>query len=98
MGFLDKFKKQGAELKDKAADLAASQNDNIDKGIDKAADLANKATKGKYDEQIDSAADKAKDAVDELAEGDKPHCLADSSSWLPSSRRRRAPRSRAAAR
>lgn len=72
MGFLDKFKKQGAELKDKASDLAASQNENIDKGIDKAADLANKATKGKYDEKIDGAADKAKEAADKLAEGDKP--------------------------
>ena len=72
MGFLDKFKKQSAGLKEKATDIAASQNANIDKGIDKAADLVDKATKGKYDEQIDSAADKAKDAVDDLAEGDKP--------------------------
>jgi hypothetical protein len=72
MGFLDKFKKQGAELKDKATDLASSQNDKIDAGIDKAADLANKATKGKYDDQIDNVADKAKDGVDDLAEGDKP--------------------------
>ncbi|MCW2800868.1 MAG: antitoxin [Aeromicrobium sp.] len=72
MGFLDKFKKQGTELKEKATDLAASQNDKIDAGIDKAADLANKATHGKYDDQIDSAADKAKDGVDDLAEGDKP--------------------------
>ncbi|MDX6277521.1 MAG: hypothetical protein QOJ72_1649 [Nocardioidaceae bacterium] len=72
MGFLDKFKKQGAELKDKATDLASSQNDKIDAGIDKAADLANKTTKGKYDDQIDNVADKAKDGVDDLAEGDKP--------------------------
>ena len=72
MGFLDKFKKQGAELKDKATDLAASQNDKIDAGLDKAGDLANKATGGKFDDQIDSAADKAKDGVDDLAEGDKP--------------------------
>jgi hypothetical protein len=67
MGFLDKFKKQGAELREKATDLAASQNDTIDSGIDKAADLANKATKGKYDDQIAGAADKAKDGVDNLA-------------------------------
>jgi len=68
MGFLDKFKKQGAELKDKAADLAASQGDKIDAGIDKAADLANKATKGKFDDQIDSAAEKAKDAAEKLGD------------------------------
>lgn len=69
MGFLDKFKKQAPELKEKAEDLAASQNDKIDQGIDKAADMANKATKGKFDNQIDSAADKAKAAADKLAEG-----------------------------
>lgn len=71
MGFLDKFKKQGAELKDKAADLAASQNDKIDQGIDKAADLANKATGGKFDDKIDSVADKAQEGIDKLAEDGK---------------------------
>jgi len=70
MGFLDMFKKKAPELKDKVADLAASQNDKIDAGIDKAADLANNATKGKFDDQIDGAADKIKDAADKLAEGD----------------------------
>lgn len=68
MGFLDRFKKQGGELKDKAADLAASQNDKIDAGIDKAADAANKATGGRFDDQIDAAADKAQEGVDKLAE------------------------------
>ena len=68
MGFLDKWKKKAPELKEQAADLAASQNDKIDAGIDKAADLADKATGGKYDDQIDSAADKAKDAADKLAD------------------------------
>lgn len=73
MGFLDKLKKKAPELKNQAADLAASHNDKIDQGIDKAADLASKTTKGKYDDKIDSAADKAKDAADKLAEGgDKP--------------------------
>ena len=68
MGFLDKFKKQGSQLKDKATDLASTHGDQIDASIDKAADLANKATKGKYDEQIDSAADKVKEAADKLGE------------------------------
>ena len=71
MGFLDKFKKQSGDLKHKATHLASTQNDRIDAGIDKAADLASKATHGKYDDQIDGAAHKAKDGVDDLAEGDK---------------------------
>lgn len=71
MGFLDKLKKKAPELKEKAADLAASQNDKIDQGIDKAADLASKATKGKYDAKIDQAADKAHEGVDKLAEDGK---------------------------
>ena len=48
MGFLDKLKKNAPELKAKAAELARTQNDKIDQGIDKAAGLADKATKGKY--------------------------------------------------
>ena len=73
MSFLDKLKKKAPELKEKAAELAATQNDKIDQGIDKAAGLASKATKGKYDAKIDTAASKAKDAADKLAdEGKKP--------------------------
>lgn len=70
MGFFDKLKGRKGEIKDKAADLAASHGDQIEKGIDKAADLASKATKGKYDEKIETASDKVKDAADKLAEGD----------------------------
>ncbi len=66
MGFIDKFKKQAPGLKDKAAELAREHGDKIDSGIDKAADLADKATKGKYSDKIDGASDKAKDAVDGL--------------------------------
>jgi hypothetical protein len=68
MSFVDKLKKKAPELKEKAAELAATQNDKIDQGIDKAAGLASKATKGKYDAKIDGAASKAKDAADKLAE------------------------------
>lgn len=71
MGFLDKLKKNAPELKAKAAELARTQNDKIDQGIDKAAGLADKATKGKYAGKIDDAAAKAKDAADKLAEEDR---------------------------
>ncbi len=68
MGFLDKFKGRSDEIKEKASDMAAEHGDKINSGIDKAADLANKATKGKYDNQIDGAADKAKDATEKLGD------------------------------
>ena len=68
MGLLDNLKKKAPELKDRAARIAATQNDKIDQGIDKAAGLASKATKGKYDAKIDGAAGKAKEAADKLAE------------------------------
>jgi hypothetical protein len=68
MSFLDKLKQKAPELKEKAAELAATQNEKIDQGIDKAAGLASKATKGKYDAKIDGAAGKAKDAADKLAD------------------------------
>ena len=57
MGLLDKIK--GA-LQGKAKQV----ND----GIDKAADVADDKTGGKYTEQIDGAADKAKDLLDKLDE------------------------------
>jgi hypothetical protein len=62
MGFLDKFK-GNSELKDKVADLARENDDKVDDAIDKVADLADDASKGKYSDQIDSAAEKAKDAT-----------------------------------
>ncbi|MGI9084113.1 MAG: antitoxin [Aeromicrobium sp.] len=63
MGFLDKLKGKSG-LKDKAIDLAKQHDDKLDQGIDKASDLADKATKGKYTDKIDNAAEKAKDAYE----------------------------------
>ncbi len=68
MGFLDKFKGRTDEIKEKASGIAAEHGDKINSGIDKAAGLANKATKGKYDNQIDGAAAKAKDATEKLGD------------------------------
>ena len=68
MGCRDKLKKKAPELKEQAADLAREHNAKIDQGIDKAAGLADKATKGKYTGKIDGAAGKAKDAADKLAD------------------------------
>ena len=59
MGFLDKFKGRSEKLQD----LARENDDKVDDAIDKIADMADDATKGKYSDQIDSAAEKAKDAT-----------------------------------
>ena len=61
MGFLDRFKK-------KAADLAEDHGDKIEGAIDKAADVADDKTGGKYSDKIESGADAAKDAIEGLSD------------------------------
>lgn len=51
---------------DKLKGLLKGKGEQLDSAIDKAADLADDKTGGKYTEKIDSAAEKAKDAVDKL--------------------------------
>ena len=60
MGFLDKLKKQAGSAVDK-------HGDQIAKGIDKAAGLADSKTKGKHGDQIAKGAATAKNALDKLA-------------------------------
>ena len=59
MGFLDKLKKQAGDAVDK-------HGDQIAKGIDKAAGLADAKTKGKHGDQIAKGAATAKNALDKL--------------------------------
>jgi len=59
MGFLD-------EIKDKASELASGHGEQIGEGIDKAAEVADKVTGGKFTGQIDSAAEKAKGLTENL--------------------------------
>jgi MT0933-like antitoxin protein len=59
MGILDKFKKQATSAVDK-------HGDQIAKGIDKAAGLADSKTKGKRTGQIGKGAAAAKNALDRL--------------------------------
>ena len=61
MGLLDK-------LLGKAGDVAEQHSDKVKEGIDKAADIADDKTGGKYSDQIDSGAEKAKDVVDDLGD------------------------------
>jgi hypothetical protein len=53
MGFLDKVK-----------DLLSKNADKVDTAIDKAGDIADQKTQGKYTDKIDKVQDAAKKAVD----------------------------------
>jgi len=66
MGFLDEIKDKGEGLKDKATDLASGHGEQIGEGIDKAAEVVDKVTGGKFTEQIDTAAEKAKGLTENL--------------------------------
>jgi hypothetical protein len=55
MGLLDSVKK-----------AIRGKGGQIEKGIDKAADVIDDRTKGKHSSKIDGVADKAKDVVDKL--------------------------------
>lgn len=68
MGFLDRFKSTSSELRHKAEETIAANTDKIDAGLDKAADAARKATKGKYDDKIDQVTGKAKEGVEKLGD------------------------------
>ncbi|QFS93599.1 Antitoxin [Mycobacterium sp. THAF192] len=62
MGFLDKAK-----------DLLAKNSDKVDSAIDKAGDLVDKRTQGKYASQVNKVQDAAKKAVaDNAAQGQVP--------------------------
>ena len=59
MGFLDMFRKKSTKVVD-------DQGKTVGTGVDKAADVADAKTGGKYSGQIDTGADKAKDTLDSL--------------------------------
>ena len=52
---------------DKAKDLLNEHNEQVDQGIDKAADLIDEKTGGQHSQQIDQAAAKVKDAIDDAS-------------------------------
>lgn len=51
---------------DKAKDLASEHENEVGEGIDKAADLVDEKTEGKYSDQIDQGAEEAKEYVEGL--------------------------------
>ena len=50
---------------DKAKDLAGEHSDKVEQGIDKAGDIADQKTDGKYSDKIDKAENIAKDKLNE---------------------------------
>ncbi|QCW51543.1 antitoxin [Nocardioides dongxiaopingii] len=59
MGFLD-------DAKNKLTHAVDDHGDKIEAGIDKAADLADSKTGGKFHDKIETGTGKAKDALDKL--------------------------------
>ena len=74
MGVMDNFK-------DKARDAAETHRDKIDKGLDKAAELANKKTGGQHADKIDQVVERGKDALDRM---DEPNARPDQPNGGPS--------------
>ena len=59
-------------LFDKAKDLAQNNADKLDGMIDKAADVVDEKTAGKYSDKIDKAADAARNALDDQTADEPP--------------------------
>jgi uncharacterized protein YjbJ (UPF0337 family) len=68
MGILDKARQALGGVKEKAADLTHDHSDRITGAIDKAGDLVDKTTKGRYADKIDDVQAKAKQAVTKFGE------------------------------
>ena len=56
---------------DKAKDALSGQQDKVDEGVDKAGDMVDDKTEGKYAEQVDQGQEMAKDKLGGLT-GDQP--------------------------
>lgn len=64
MGLFDKLKKNA----DKAKGLAEKNADKIAEGVNKATDMVDEKTKGKFSDKLD----KVDDAIDKFAKDSKP--------------------------
>lgn len=53
-------------LKDKAEDIVEAHGEAVGEGLDKAGDIIDDRTDGKYGDQIDTGVEKAKDLVERL--------------------------------
>ncbi|GAA2487603.1 antitoxin [Streptomyces gobitricini] len=71
MGFLDSLKAKLGPAKEKVSGLAQQHESKIDQGLDKAAGMVDRKTKGKYSDKIQSSTGKAKNAVGRIAQKDE---------------------------
>ncbi|MBC2906068.1 antitoxin [Streptomyces cupreus] len=71
MGLLDNLKAKLGPAKGKVSGLAQQHGGKVQHGLDKAAKVVDKKTKGKYHEKIQTGTGKAKDAMDRLAHKDE---------------------------
>jgi hypothetical protein len=69
MGLMDQVKGL-FKHKDKAVDLAAEHGDKITDGVDKATDVVDDKTGGKYTEHLDTADEKVSEVVEGLGDSE----------------------------
>jgi len=71
MGFLDDMKDTAGKAADAVNDLADEHGDEAKQALDKAADVVDDKTGGKYSDKIETGVDKADEAIDKMAHDDK---------------------------
>ncbi len=71
MGFLDDMKDTAGKAADAVNDLADEHGDAAKQALDKAADVVDDKTGGKYSDKIETGVDKADEAIDKMAHDDK---------------------------
>jgi hypothetical protein len=57
---------------DKAKDAMSGQSEQVDAGVEKAGDMVDEKTEGKYAEQVDQGQEMAKDKLSDATGGDQP--------------------------
>ena len=66
MGMFDNLKGKADQLKEKASGLVDQHGDNIDQGLDKAGEIVDQKTGGKYTDKIATGKTKAREQLDNL--------------------------------
>ena len=54
------------EIKDKAVELVQGNSDKVNEAVEKAGDLVDEKTGGKFSDQVDAVQEKAKEVADDM--------------------------------